>query len=260
MPCTVCCSAAVVTTVHPQPVLVHAGRVWRAMEDINGPLTGWGKQFRTFMLSAPVEADLLQAASWTSSNRLASEPTWLAGRFGGWLEGNVVATPEGGVATLLRVHCTSGSEQAALVHTSIDGTSASFDPASGFVDFPGGCKKFTIRHDAQSNRYWTLSNPVLPQHREANWERVRNAVALMCSDDLRTWTVRSIVLYHPDVKQRGFQYLDWQIDGDDLVAVARTAFDDAQGGAHNCHDANFLTFHRITGFRDRATGTALPSP
>ena len=27
--------------------------------------------------------------------------------------------------------------------------------------------------------------------------------------------------------------------------------DDAAGGAHNYHDANFLTFHRFTNFRTR---------
>ena len=42
----------------------------------------------------------------------------------------------------------------------------------------------------------------------------------------------------------GFQYVDWQFDGDDLIAVRRTAW-----AAHNYHYANFLTFHRIRNFR-----------
>ncbi len=42
----------------------------------------------------------------------------------------------------------------------------------------------------------------------------------------------------------GFQYADWQFDGDDLVAVVRTAW-----GAGNYHDANFITFHRVKNFR-----------
>jgi hypothetical protein len=66
---------------------------------------------------------------------------------------------------------------------------------------------------------------------------------------LRQWEVRSIVAYHPDVKKHGFQYPDWQFDGDDIVAVSRTAYDDGLGGAHNYHDANLLTFHRLAGFR-----------
>ena len=38
-------------------------------------------------------------------------------------------------------------------------------------------------------------------------------------------------------------------DGDDIVAVVRTAYDDGGDGAHNNHDANFLTFHRWKNFR-----------
>jgi hypothetical protein len=44
----------------PVPVVVHAGRLWRAMEDVRGP-DGWGRNFRTFMLSVPADADLLRA-------------------------------------------------------------------------------------------------------------------------------------------------------------------------------------------------------
>jgi len=43
--------------------------------------------------------------------------------------------------------------------------------------------------------------------------------------------------------------VDWQFDGEDIIAACRTAFDDAEGGAHNNHDANYLTFHRFANFR-----------
>ena len=33
------------------------------------------------------------------------------------------------------------------------------------------------------------------------------------------------------------------------VAAVRTAFDDDATGAHNAHDANYLTFHRWNNFR-----------
>jgi len=47
---------------------------------------------------------------------------------------------------------------------------------------------------------------------------------------------------------------------EDLIAAGRTAWDDAQGGARNNHDANFLTFHRWETFRkpSRANDVALP--
>ena len=46
-----------------------------------------------------------------------------------------------------------------------------------------------------------------------------------------------------------WQYIDWQFEDDDIIYLSRTAFDDGLGGAKNAHDANFLTFHRIVGFR-----------
>ena len=62
--------------------------------------------------------------------------------------------------------------------------------------------------------------------------------------------MRSVVLYHPDVSRHAFQYVDWLFEGDALIAASRTAYDDGHGGAHNAHDANFLTFHRFENFRE----------
>jgi hypothetical protein len=73
--------------------------------------------------------------------------------------------------------------------------------------------------------------------------------ALTSSPDLAHWTIRRILLHHPDTAKQGFQYVDWLFDDDDLIAVCRTACDDGQGGAHSYHDANYLTFHRVLKFR-----------
>lgn len=233
----------------PVPVVVHDGRLWRAMEDAMGP-GGWGSHFHAFMMSVPADANLLDADNWTCSNRLARNPEWLGGKFGGWLEGNAVVTPDGDVVNILRVDYRPEGGKAAIITISKDGRRASFDPNTGFIDFPGGCKKFTIRFDPASELYWTLTNPVLPRHRDRDPSRVRNAVALMSSADLRSWTVRSIVLYHPDVERHGFQYLDWLFQDDDIIAVSRTAFGTGALAAPRQHDANYLTFHRIKDFRD----------
>jgi hypothetical protein len=45
------------------------------------------------------------------------------------------------------------SEKAAVNSISPDGTQTEFDPATGFIDFPGSAKKFTIRYDPQSGCY-----------------------------------------------------------------------------------------------------------
>jgi hypothetical protein len=80
----------------------------------------------------------------------------------------------------------------------------------------------------------------------------------MTSPDLRSWEIRCHLLHHPDRSRHGFQYVDWLFDGADLIAVCRTAHDDGQGGAHNAHDANFLTFHRIREFRDLRMRDSVP--
>jgi hypothetical protein len=232
----------------PVPVVRHQGRLWRAMEDAMGP-GGWGLHFHAFMMSAPEDADLLKAESWTCSQRLGRNSQWLDGRFGGWLEGNAVVTPSGDVVNILRVDYRPEGGKAAMIRISKDGTQATFDPQTGFIDFPGGAKKFTIRYDPSSRLYWSLSNYVPERHRGPDPGRIRNTLALVSSPDLRHWTIRSIVLYHPDPAKHGFQYVDWLFEGDDLVAVSRTAYDDGLGGAHNQHDANYLTFHRVRNFR-----------
>jgi hypothetical protein len=232
----------------PGAVVVHNGRIWRAMEE-NLTVKMSGKHHRAFMMSAPVNADLLNAFNWTISDSIASDPAWLEGEFGGWLEGNAVVAPNGQVVDVLRAHCTTGTEKAAIVHISADGRTITFDPKHDFVEFPGGSKKFSIRFDSVSRLYWALVNPV-PATASSGFDDIRNTLALASSPDLVKWTVRSIVLHHPDVHKHAYQYADWLFDADDIVAVVRTADDDSFGGAHTFHDANYFTFLRVEHFRN----------
>ncbi|MBN1853178.1 MAG: exo-alpha-sialidase [Pirellulales bacterium] len=232
----------------PMPMVFHNGRIWRAFEDAMGG-TLWGSRYRAMMMSVPIDTDLMNQANWTRSNPLPGDPGWLNGTFGGWLEGNAIVNPDGEVINLLRVACPEGGK-AAIVRVSQDGKTVHFNSKEDMIDFPGGAKKFTIRFDPRTKAYWTLANPVLPQHAgQAKASSIRNTLALICSFDLRTWEIRCILLYHPEIRHHGFQYPDWLFDGEDLVAAIRTAYDDGLGGAHNAHDANFLTFHRFTNFR-----------
>lgn len=241
----------------PMPVVEHNGRLWRAFEDVMGP-GGWGSNFRSFMMSVPVNADLLDARNWTFSNCLGRDPQWLDGKFGGWLEGNAVVTPEGRLVNILRADYRDPEEKAALIEISADGTTASFNPQTGFVAFPGGCKKFTIRRDPQDGAYWSLANWIPPSQRGGNVERTRNTLALLRSTDLHNWEVRCVLLHHPDRERHGFQYADFLLDGTDLIALVRTAFDDGAGGAHSAHDANFITFHRWSNFRTLRLADSVP--
>lgn len=253
----------------PTPVVVHAGRVWRAFEEF-AP-TAPVRAFRAFVLSAPEEADLLDARSWTRTNALAIDKRWLATRNGEWLEGNVVVAPDGSLVDILRVESHPATdapfelpgawrgiprfEVAARLSVSTDGRTVAFDPARDFIHFIGSEAKFTIRRDPRTGRYWTLGNKITNPQSGADWVRSphhqRNVIALCSSDDLRDWREHYRMLRYQEgtavVKEGsrvGFQYVDWQFDGEDIVAVCRTCWDGL-----NYHDANMITFHRVRGFR-----------
>jgi len=231
----------------PVPVVVHNGRIWRAVED-RFPPEKWGVNFRAFVISAPVDSDLLNAASWTTSNRIRYNQDWPGNA---WLEGNVVVNPDGKLVNILRNNYQPVGGRAAILDVSTYGETVSFDPDTGFIDLPGGMKKFTIRYDGVTNKYWALSNYVPDEFAGGNPERTRNTLALISSNDLREWEVNRIVLQHPNVEKVGFQYADWQFDGDDIISLIRTAYPNEQGvHADNQHNANYIMFKRVSDFRD----------
>ncbi len=230
----------------PTPVVFHQGRIWKAMEN-RGKVDGWG-DFTSFAISVKAKSDLLDADNWVISNEIKFDTTVLKDATT-WLEGNIVITKKNEVKNILRVHYPL-DDKAAIVDVSPDGKKVSFDAATGIIDFPGGSKKFTISYDKKSKKYWTLSNYVLKEDKSDYNERIRNTIALSWSSDLIHWHVKNIVLHHSDVKKHGFQYLDWLIEGDDIIAVSRTAWEDETGSADNQHNANYLTFHRFKNFRE----------
>jgi len=234
----------------PVPVIIHRGRIWRAVENAKSFTSAWGIRYSATVFSAPLGSDLLDASNWTETNGLVHDSAYLEGRFRGWLEGNAVAAPGGKVLNILRVSTTEpGRDMAAIVNISDDGLNAAFDPANGFIDFTGGARKFSIRYDPKSKRYWTICNIVTKEHTDRNAGSVRNTLVVKSSPDLKHWTVHKVLLYHPDVEKHGFQYVDWQFDGKHIIYLSRTAYDDEYGGANNYHDANYLTFHRINNYR-----------
>jgi hypothetical protein len=235
----------------PVPVLIYNGRIWRALEYATAPTIDWGKRYSAMVISAPVGSDLLNTDNWTISDHLPYDSTYLSGKFGGWLEGNIVAGPEGRLFDILRVEVPQGcDEKIAMLEISDDGKIVSFNSSKGFIPFDGGSKKFTIRYDEKTKLYWTLANIVLPEFKSMKSSGIRNTVALRSSSDLKVWRTNKIVLQHPDPIYHAFQYPDWVFDGGDIIFVLRTAYGINDEKAENAHDANYFTFHRISNFRD----------
>ncbi|TLS51861.1 exo-alpha-sialidase [Paenibacillus antri] len=232
----------------PMPVVEHRGRLWSAIEYGAWSLGGHDAG----VVSASVDADLLDPSSWISSPFLPYDPSWPGAIRGGAapsvLEGNVVVTPDGKLVNILRYHTKGGEpEHGRAVILEIDDRHPERPLSFGkVIDFYGNLSKFTIQFDSVSGLYWSLVNRVASSNIFQ-----RNILTLVSSPDLERWTIcRDILNYHDngwpeDDKQAGFQYVDWEIHGDDLVFLSRTALN----GAFNYHNANYITFHRITDFR-----------
>jgi len=234
----------------PMPVIYHNNRIWRAVENARSFTTDWGRRYSAMIISAPVNSNLLKASSWTNTNWLTYDSTFLDGKFRGWLEGNAVVSPEGRMVNILRVATTEkGRDMAAITTLNENTMELSFDKETGFLDFVGGARKFSIRFDSKTGRYWTICNMAGEEYSSLDAGSVRNTLVIKSSSDLKNWKIHKFLLQHPDQKKHGFQYIDWQFDGKDIIYVSRTAFDDEFGGANNYHDANFMTFHRIKNFR-----------
>lgn len=227
----------------PVPVVRQGDRIWRAAEELLDP-GEWPTSLSPFLMSAPVDADLLRASSWTRTPPLRFDPS-SPGR--GWMEGNAVVGPEGQMLTVLRVDVPRGREHAAILELA-PGTGELQLTEDAFPELPGAAKKFSIRRDPETGRYFTLVNEVGPDPVRLP-AAVRNRLAIASSRDLRAWTLHAVLLSHEDAEHHGFQYADFAFDADDLVFVSRTAHDDRDGGADDYHNANYITFHRLVDFR-----------
>ena len=235
----------------PVPVIESAGRLYRAFEDCDPDV--WGAGFQALVISTPADADLLDAASWTMSNKLAYDPAWTPAAWGtvenpGWLEGNMVVTSDGELWDMLRFNAKPLVDKVAVVKIHDEGRRISFDPATGFIDFPGGMSKFTIRRDPATGLYLTLSNKITDP---AN-ARQRNILSLHKSAHLVHWEhVQTLIAddsklpHQVSIDTVGFQYADWIFDGADILYLVRTAY----SGAHNYHDSNRITFHKLLNYR-----------
>jgi hypothetical protein len=233
----------------PNAPAIHNGRIWIA-------------QSGTKVVSAPVDADLMDADSWRLTGGVSEDHgrNHFGDRWQGWSEAQVVASPRTGVVLMPKIR--------ALPHTAlfrVDETSGevSFDGSApnAFPSLPGGEKKFGARYDAVSERFFVLSNPVLPleaDHPEllGKPEMIRNTAGVLSSKDLVNWNVEKLFLYSPHLDDgtfgEGFQYFNFAIDGDDLAVAARSAIDvgDGQNKPPRGHDTNLMTFHRIENFRN----------
>lgn len=234
---------------NPQNILQHNGRIYATLE--------WGawanKQYghAAMVMSCDADADLLDPASWSFTEPLKFTP--FVPELEGLptktmtIEGTPVLAPDGRVLNVMRF---------GKYHNAIAYAVDAADPDaplsfSHLVDFPANFSKFMIKRDAQTGWYYSIGtrvyDPALP--------KARNLLSLLRSRDLIHFEVVTDLLDYRDrdVATVGFQYVDFEIEGEDIIFLCRTAIN----GAHTYHDSNYSTFHRICNFRSlEPTGKA----
>lgn len=110
------------------------------------------------------------------------------------------------------------------------------------ISFPGNLSKFMIKFDEKSGKYISIISRRIDEP-----VTVRNLLSLVASSDSIHWDVVCDLIdrRNDDPKMVGFQYIDFEIEGEDIIYLSRTALN----GAKNYHDANYSTFHNIENFR-----------
>ncbi len=246
-----------VTQAHhaPTPAVIHNGRIYIAFEDsadANGTLSGVPTK-RAYMMSAPVDSDLLLSSSWTKSDYMPFDESWVdpelyyGGSYTGFgfYEGNAVAGPDGSIYLISRMDADPTTGLACVLKLGSDNKTLTFER---IINLPVGKDKFVIRYDAVSGNYIAIGNV----KQGGSFPTQRNILAMYYSPDLVEWTygatlISDNTLTMPEVSAMnyGYQYPDFLINGDDILMVVR----EASGSTTYFHDANYITFYTVNDFR-----------
>ena len=192
-------------------------------------------------------ADLLDAANWHFTPPVPYDPRWegtAKGHSPGNIEGTLVVTPRGELWNILRYQI-GGCDPSYGLALVMKPDPCDPDAPERFVKtirFPGNHSKFEITYDEQSGYYVSLVSYLCESHPDG-----RNWLALIASRDLEHWEKIEDIFDYRDtpVQEIGFQYIAYLIEGDDILLLSRTAFNQAA----NFHDANYSVFHRVRNFR-----------
>ena len=163
----------------------------------------------------------------------------------GNIEGTLVVFPDGNLYNVMRYGISDAQPSYGLVlayKVNTDDPDAPLE-YSHAIRLPGNHSKFMIKQDPVTGKYYTIICRLLSHEtREA-----RNLLSLMVSDDAENWSLLTDLIdrRQDDPKMTGFQYVDFEIEGDDILYLCRTALNHPA----NFHDANYSTFHRVENFR-----------
>lgn len=233
---------------NPQPVVEYNGRLWNTLE-----WGSWGQGYHAAMVaSAPIGSDIMQPENWLFSEPVAYNSAWEGvpqGYSKGVLEGCLVVGPDQKLYNIMRYQMemlTPNYGLALVFEVNTDHPEAPLRYVRA-MNFPANHSKFEIKYDEVSGYYYSLASRIT----DSKNFNSRNLLSLMRSKDLYSWDVLSDVIDRrkQDPQKEGFQYVDFEIEGEDILFLCRTAIN----GAHNFHDANYSVFDKIIQFRNTKT-------
>jgi hypothetical protein len=232
------------TGIHknPQNVLHFKGRIYETLEFGSWDDKVYGHA--AMVMSCDENADLLNPESWSFSEprkfeaftpELLGMPTDTM-----TIEGTLTLAPDGKLLNVMRF----GKHHTALAYEVDTENLDAPLKFSRLLNYPANFSKFMIKFDTDTGYYYSIGTRVYDE----NKPRVRNLLSLLRSKNLTDWEVVFDIFDYRNIDDEhvGFQYVDFEFSGDDIIFLCRTAFN----GAHNFHDSNYQTFHKIKNFRN----------
>lgn len=227
---------------NPLPARIYGGRYWMTYE--------WGcwayGWHAASVASFPLDADPCDASAWSFSEPRRFNPSWPGvppqSHMAGGIEGNLVVLPDGKLYEIMRFYMAKGYGLVLCYRVNTDVPEAPLE-FSHMIPFPGNCSKFCIQKDGEEGDYYAALSRITKEEENGD----RRLLSIMRSKDALNWElVMDLIDYrHEEIEAVGFQYPYFLIEGDDIILLSRTAMN----RAHNFHDANYTTFHRIKDFR-----------
>lgn len=229
---------------NPQNVIYYNGRIYETLE-----WGAWAVGYHAPMvMSCDVNDDLLIPENWHFTPPVKYDPNWegvAKGPSTGNIEGTLTIAPDGNLYNIMRYDmCQTEPNYGLILAYKVNPE----DPDapleySRAIKLPGNHSKFMIKKDEVTAYYYTIISRIDCPERIYR----RNLLSLMRSKDLDNWElVTDIFDFRDHDKEKvGFQYVDFSIEGEDIIMLVRTALNNA----HNFHDANYSTFHRLKNFR-----------
>ena len=226
---------------NPQNIVHYNGRIYETLEW--GSWLDKGYFHGAMVMSCDEKADLLNPENWHFTPPVKYDPNWDGvaedGRKGN-IEGTLTVLPDGKLYNIMRYQ--TQLEKKILAFHVDDDPDAPLK-YSHAINFDGNLSKFMIKYDEATNKYFSIISRRIDEPKT-----VRNLLSLVSSSDTYKWeTVCDLIdRRYDDAQAVGFQYVDFEFEGNDIIYLCRTAMNKAK----NYHDANYSTFHRIENFRN----------